>query len=112
MVPAGDPNNPLGPYALALDLEQAIFIHGTNDPRSIGRAESRGCIRLHNRDIKDLFDIMTVKSEHSAGSHVSIIKPPADSRAGEPAPTGPILPPAETAGRPPAATGNQRPSRL
>ena len=112
VVPAGDPNNPLGPYALALDLEQAIFIHGTNDPRSIGRAESRGCIRLHNRDIKDLFDILTVKSEHSAGSHVSIIQPPADSRAGEPAPTGPILPPAETAGRPPAATGNQRPSRL
>lgn len=110
VVPAGDPNNPLGPYAL--DLGNGIFIHGTNDPRSVGRAESRGCIRLDNRDIKDLFEILTIKSDRSAGSIVSIFQSPDDPPVGEAAPTGPILPPAETAGRPPAASGTQRPSRL
>jgi lipoprotein-anchoring transpeptidase ErfK/SrfK len=130
VVPAGDPNNPLGAYAL--NLGDGIFVHGTNDPRSIGRAESRGCIRLDNRDIKDLFEILTVKSDRSHGSNVTIIQSPADPPPAvpqntvprntvphntvpqntEPAAPGPILPPAETAGRPPAMSGPQRPSRL
>lgn len=65
-----DPNNPLGEYAI--DLGQSIWIHGTNDPQSIGRADSRGCIRLSDRDIKDLFEILSAKSERTAGSQVTI----------------------------------------
>jgi LysM repeat protein len=65
-----DPNNPLGEFAL--DLGDSIFIHGTNDPQSIGRADSRGCIRLADRDIQDVFGILTAKTERTAGSRVII----------------------------------------
>jgi LysM repeat protein len=64
MVPANDPQNPLGGYWI--DLGNQIGIHGTNDPQSIGRDESRGCIRLAARDIEDVFDIL------SKGSRVFI----------------------------------------
>ena len=30
-------------------------IHGTNNPSSIGQAVSKGCIRMHNQDVEDLF---------------------------------------------------------
>ena len=30
-------------------------IHGTNQPRSIGRAVSNGCIRMLNAHVKDLY---------------------------------------------------------
>ena len=65
-----DPSNPLGEYAI--DLGNSIWIHGTNDPQSIGRADSRGCIRLAERDVKDVFEILTVKSDRTAGSQVMI----------------------------------------
>lgn len=70
-----DPNNPLGEYALDLGdngKRDHLLIHGTNDPQSIGRAESRGCIRLADRDIKDVFEILTMKTDRSPGSKVTI----------------------------------------
>lgn len=53
LVPPG-PRNPLGTRALVLAKDE-IAIHGTNQPGSIGRAASYGCIRMHNRDVEDLF---------------------------------------------------------
>jgi lipoprotein-anchoring transpeptidase ErfK/SrfK len=35
-------------------------IHGTNNPGSIGGFVSFGCIRMHNRDILDLFERVSV----------------------------------------------------
>lgn len=70
VVDKDDPQNPLGEYAI--DLGNRIWIHGTNDPQSIGRADSRGCIRLAERDIKDVFQILTSKTERSSGSLVQI----------------------------------------
>jgi hypothetical protein len=55
-----DPANPLG--GRWIDLGNRIGIHGTNDPGSIGRAESRGCIRLAPSDIADVYDILSVGS--------------------------------------------------
>lgn len=37
-----------------------IYIHGTNDEQSIGRPASHGCVRLRNRDVIELFDLVTV----------------------------------------------------
>ncbi len=54
----GGPENPLGARALYLHSngEDTMFrIHGTNDPSSIGKAMSSGCIRMLNEDIADLF---------------------------------------------------------
>ena len=54
-VPGGHPRNPLGVRALYLG-NTLYRIHGTNDPGSIGRAVSSGCIRLFNEDIKNLYE--------------------------------------------------------
>ena len=53
-IPGGSPSNPMGAAAMTLNVDQ-YAIHGTNDPRSIGGFVSFGCIRMHNRDILDLY---------------------------------------------------------
>lgn len=53
-VPPG-PRNPLGIRAIYLGWSE-YRIHGTNSPRSIGRAASSGCIRMLNDDVADLFE--------------------------------------------------------
>lgn len=51
---AGGPENPLG--ARALYLGSSLYrIHGTNEPETIGRAVSSGCIRMVNEDVMDLY---------------------------------------------------------
>ncbi|ABD89551.1 L,D-transpeptidase [Rhodopseudomonas palustris] len=51
---AGGPGNPLG--ARAMYLGSSVYrIHGTNDPSTIGKFVSSGCIRLTNEDVTDLF---------------------------------------------------------
>jgi len=51
---AGGPNNPLGARALYLGASE-YRIHGTNDPSTIGKFVSSGCIRMTNEDVIDLF---------------------------------------------------------
>jgi lipoprotein-anchoring transpeptidase ErfK/SrfK len=51
---AGGPGNPLGARALYIGGTE-YRIHGTNDPTTIGKHVSSGCIRLANVDIIDLF---------------------------------------------------------
>lgn len=49
----GGINNPLG--AKALYLGKTLYrIHGTNDPKSIGRASSSGCFRMMNKHVMHL----------------------------------------------------------
>ena len=54
--------NPGGPYGTRwLGLSKPhIGIHGTNDPASIGKAVSKGCVRMHNADIEEVFVLMDV----------------------------------------------------
>ncbi len=58
VIPPGK-NNPLGPGWLGL-TRKGFGIHGTNEPRSIGRNTSHGCIRLRNQDIEELFELVRV----------------------------------------------------
>ena len=58
MIPAGK-DNPVGTRWIGLS-EKGYGIHGTNAPRSIGRAASHGCIRLRNRDMEKLFSMLRV----------------------------------------------------
>src|SRR6202040_2546225 len=51
----GGPGNPLGARALYLGHTD-YRIHGTNDPTTIGKRVSSGCIRLQNADIEDLYE--------------------------------------------------------
>jgi lipoprotein-anchoring transpeptidase ErfK/SrfK len=56
VIPAGN-DNPLGPRWIGLNLK-GYGIHGTNVPSSIGKAASHGCIRLRNRDVEQLFEMV------------------------------------------------------
>lgn len=53
VIPPG-PYNPVGDRWMSLSIP-GYGIHGTNEPHSIGKAVSHGCIRLGRRDIEDLF---------------------------------------------------------
>jgi lipoprotein-anchoring transpeptidase ErfK/SrfK len=56
-VVAAGAENPLGTRWLGLSLK-GFGIHGTNSPRSIGGAKSHGCIRMRNRDVEELFEMV------------------------------------------------------
>ncbi len=56
VIPTGR-DNPVGTRWVGLNLK-GYGIHGTNAPRSIGRAASHGCIRLRNRDMERLFTML------------------------------------------------------
>ena len=56
---AGGPGNPLGARAMYI-AGTDYRIHGTNDPSSIGKFMSSGCIRLTNPDVEDLFSRVKV----------------------------------------------------
>jgi len=64
MLPAG-PRNPVGVMWISLN-KKGIGIHGTNNPGSIGRAESHGCIRLAN------WDVVRLATKIKTGDKVSI----------------------------------------
>ena len=59
VIPGGAPNNPMGEAALTLRNGE-YAIHGTNRPQSIGGFVSNGCIRMHNRDIRELYQLVQV----------------------------------------------------
>jgi lipoprotein-anchoring transpeptidase ErfK/SrfK len=56
---AGGPGNPLGARAMYLG-ETEYRIHGTNNPDTIGKRVSSGCIRLTNDDVVDLYERVKV----------------------------------------------------
>ncbi|MBR0712316.1 MULTISPECIES: L,D-transpeptidase [Bradyrhizobium] len=56
---AGGPGNPLGARAMYLGSSE-YRIHGTNDPTTIGKFVSSGCIRMTNEDVTDLFSRVNV----------------------------------------------------
>jgi lipoprotein-anchoring transpeptidase ErfK/SrfK len=53
-VPGGHPMNPLGTHALYLG-SSSYRIHGTDAPWTIGTAASKGCVRMYNKDVQDLY---------------------------------------------------------
>lgn len=67
-----DPRGVFGSRWLGLSLS-GYGIHGTNNPLSIGTAASLGCIRMHNKDIEELF------AQVSIGTPVKIIRASTDT---------------------------------
>ena len=62
----GGPDNPLGARALYLyagGKDTLYRIHGTNEPQSIGKSVSSGCIRMLNEDVADLFDQVEIGTQ-------------------------------------------------
>jgi lipoprotein-anchoring transpeptidase ErfK/SrfK len=57
-IPPGK-DNPLGTRWMGLSMKR-FGIHGTNEPKSIGRNASHGCIRMRNADAEELFELIRV----------------------------------------------------
>ena len=43
-------------------MRRAIYIHGSPDTADMGKAGSRGCIRMRNQDIVELFDLVPIRT--------------------------------------------------
>ena len=94
---AGGPGNPLG--ARAMYLGSTVYrIHGTNQPSTIGKFVSSGCIGMINEDVSDLFDRVKV------GTRVVVRPggpPPGMATASaQPMPGPASAPPAQMSGAP------------
>lgn len=61
VIAGDDPSNPLGERWI--DLGESYGIHGTIEPESIGQAASRGCIRLGEQDVIEVYDFLVNGSE-------------------------------------------------
>ncbi|WP_456274126.1 L,D-transpeptidase [Bacillus sp. AK031] len=59
-IPGDHPDNPLGKRWMGFDARgtdgRIYGIHGTNNPESIGKYISNGCIRMQNAEVEALFD--------------------------------------------------------
>ena len=94
---AGGPGNPLG--ARAMYLGSTVYrIHGTNQPSTIGKFVSSGCIGMLNDDVSDLFEHVKV------GTRVVVLPggPPPSTASAAPVP-GAVAVPA-----PPAVAQSQQ----
>ncbi|MFC7060560.1 L,D-transpeptidase [Halobacillus seohaensis] len=66
-IPGGDPKNPLGSRWIGFDAKETdgrtYGVHGTNNPSSIGKAVSAGCIRMSNSEVEKLYTLVEEDSE-------------------------------------------------
>lgn len=67
VVPAGSPENVLGTRWMGFDLA-GYGIHGTTEPKELGKQVTQGCIRLSNSDVEELYTIVP------AGTEVTIVE--------------------------------------
>ena len=56
---SANPGGPFGAMWLGLSVPR-YGIHGTNNPASIGGLVSKGCIRMHNRDVLEVARLVTI----------------------------------------------------
>ncbi len=71
-IPGGSPLNPLGSRWIGFDANntdgRTFGIHGTNNPASIGKHVSQGCVRMLNKHVEKLFEQVPI------GTTVKIVK--------------------------------------
>lgn len=59
---APNPGGPFGAFWMGLSKPH-YGIHGTNNPSSIGKRVSAGCIRMHNKDVVALAAMVSIGTE-------------------------------------------------
>jgi lipoprotein-anchoring transpeptidase ErfK/SrfK len=92
---AGGPGNPLG--ARAMYIGGTVYrIHGTNDPTTIGKNVSSGCIRLTNEDVIDLYQRVQV------GAKVVVLPQTHTASKATPQRVAEQMPPASSSFAPPS----------
>ncbi|UGY17097.1 L,D-transpeptidase family protein [Bradyrhizobium septentrionale] len=93
---AGGPGNPLG--ARAMYLGSTVYrIHGTNQPSTIGKFVSSGCIGMLNDDVSDLFErtkvgtrVVVLPGGAAPGTTTAFAAPPANPMAPTQAQAAPL----------------------
>jgi len=69
-VPFGHPEHAIGTRWIT--FAETFGIHGTNEPSTIGREESKGCVRMRNQDVEEVFDLVVPER-----TRIEIIERPA-----------------------------------
>lgn len=64
VVPPG-PQNPLG--IRWIGMTKSLGIHGNNKPESIGTSVSASCVRMYNRDVEELYELVPVSTTVTIG---------------------------------------------
>ncbi|MBO1514648.1 L,D-transpeptidase [Metabacillus bambusae] len=63
-ITGGDPKNPLGTRWIGFDAEESdgrtYGIHGTNNEDSIGHYVTQGCVRMKNKSVESLFEVIPI----------------------------------------------------
>jgi len=62
VVPAESPENVLGTRWMGFDLA-GYGIHGTTEPKELGKQVTQGCVRLNNSDVEELYNIIPTGTE-------------------------------------------------
>ncbi|MBF2079552.1 MAG: L,D-transpeptidase [Synechococcales cyanobacterium T60_A2020_003] len=65
VIPGGDIENPLGQRWIGFWTDGTNFVgfHGTPNEESVGNAASHGCIRMYNRDVVKLFEMVEMGTQ-------------------------------------------------
>lgn len=61
-IPPESPENILGTRWMGFDIPE-YGIHGTTEPGSIGKQATKGCVRMLNKDVEELYSILPVGTE-------------------------------------------------
>lgn len=59
VIPPDSPENILGSRWLGFDIK-GYGIHGTTEPDNLGKQITMGCIRMRNKDVEELYDIVPI----------------------------------------------------
>ena len=62
-IPSESPENELGSRWMGFDTDPHYGIHGTLHSETIGEQVTAGCVRLKNKDVEELFDILPIGTE-------------------------------------------------
>jgi len=115
-IESGSPRNPMGAAALVL-ADEELAIHGTNNPGSIGGFVSAGCIRMHNRDIMDLYGrvgvgtrVVFARGAPASAATARASTPPVTPAAATAAPAAPVKSAPEPVTETPAAEAAETPN--
>lgn len=81
-VAGGDPRNPMGVRALYLG-STLYRIHGTDAPSTIGQNVSKGCVRMHNAHVIELYDKVPIGAKVTATWKTFRAEPVGGDRIGQ-----------------------------
>lgn len=70
MNPNGRPDGEFGSRGMQLS-DTNYAIHGTNEPDSVGKDESLGCIRMSKEDVEELFDLAPMGTKVTIGQGIA-----------------------------------------